>query len=97
MKSTFFASALLLGTMASPAMAQGTDVSPAKGGPVMLTAVQMDAVTAGQCNRNLVAACDVVDVGNVQVAVPVNAAAAVAVLGGAVATADQTGNIEQRN
>jgi hypothetical protein len=96
MKSTFFASFLLLGTMASPAMAQNGDVSPATGGPVMLSAAQMETVRGGQLleieiERN-----------NVAVAVPVNAAvgANVCVIAGAcvaVANSEQTrpGRINQ--
>jgi hypothetical protein len=50
----------------------------------------MDAVTAGQCdNPNGITVCDVIEVGNVQVAVPVNAAVAVGLLGIGVAGAAQ--------
>jgi hypothetical protein len=69
MKSTFFASVLLLGTMASPVMAQNGDVSPATGGPVMLSAVQMDTVRGGQ----LIEIDRTLNNNNVAVAVPVNA------------------------
>ena len=94
MKSTFFASVLLLGTMASPAMAQNGDVSPAKGGPVMLSVAQMDAVTAGQ-GCSAVIGCDAIDINNNEVAVAVNASAAVAVLGNARSRAEQNAPINQ--
>ena len=57
--------------------------------PVPMTDAQMDQVTAGALiNVALVDVVDVRDV-NVQVAIPVNAAVAVGVLGGAVGTAVQ--------
>lgn len=57
--------------------------------PVAMTEAQMDKVTAGALlNLTLVDVVDVRDV-NVQVAVPVNAAVAVGVLGGAVSGAAQ--------
>jgi hypothetical protein len=56
-------------------------------GPVELTDAQMDAVNAGALiNAVLV---DVVDVRNVQVAIPVNAAVAAGILGAAGAAALQ--------
>ena len=57
--------------------------------PVPMTEAQMDKVTAGALLD--VALVDVVDIGdvNVQVAIPVNASVAVAVLGGALSTALQ--------
>jgi hypothetical protein len=54
--------------------------------PVALTETQMDNVTAGLVDVFLV---DVVDVSNVQAAIPVNAAVAAGVLGDAVAGAVQ--------
>jgi hypothetical protein len=56
-----------------------------------LTGSELDAVAGGA----LINVFDVVDVNNnnVQVAIPVNAAVAVAVLGGAIATATQPGRI----
>ena len=70
----------------------------AKSQPVQMTEAQMDNVAAGLIT---VVALDVVDVQNVannlsvDVAVPVNAAAAVAVLGQAAAVAVQPGRIRQ--
>jgi hypothetical protein len=61
---------------------------------VELTGAELDAVAAG---APLIVVADVVDVGdvNVDVAIPVNAAAAVAVLGTAGALATQFGRIRQ--
>ncbi len=80
MKSTFFASFLLLGTMASSAMAQGPDVLAATDGWVKLSDAQMDAVRARLIT---VIAVDVVDVNNndVDVAVPIAANVAANILG----------------
>jgi hypothetical protein len=82
-------SAVILGMTASTSFAGGVS------GAVELTDAQMDAVNAGA----LVTVVDVVDIENnqVQVAIPVNAAVAIAALGavaGAVAT--QPGRIGQR-
>ncbi|MCW8087354.1 hypothetical protein [Sabulicella glaciei] len=56
--------------------------------PMELTAAELDAVAGGLIN---VVAVDVVDIenNNVAVAIPVNAAVAIGVLGGAVAGAAQ--------
>ena len=61
----------------------------ASAAPVEMTDQQLDNVTAGALIE--VVAVDVVDVNNnnIAVSVPVNAAVAVAVLGGAVASAAQ--------
>lgn len=70
-----------------PAVAAAEQVAASK--PVPMTDEQMDKVTAGALLN--VALVDVVDVRNVnvQVAIPVNAAVAIGVLGGAVGTAVQ--------
>ena len=62
--------------------------------PVELTDAELDAVTGGLVT---VVAFDVVDVNNndVDVAIPVNAAAAVAVLGESTAVATQLGRVRQ--
>ena len=62
--------------------------------PVKMTEQQMDQVTAGLIT---VVAVDLVDINNntVQAVVPVNAAAAVAVLGDAVAVAAQNSRVVQ--
>ena len=65
------------------------DAQPDVRKPVAMSDAQMDQVTAGALlNVALVDVVDVRDV-NVQVAVPVNAAVAVGVLGGAIGTAVQ--------
>jgi hypothetical protein len=63
--------------------------------PVELTDAELDAVTGGALIN--VVAVDVVDINNndVDVAIPVNAAVAVAVLGLAGAVATQPGRIRQ--
>lgn len=62
--------------------------------PVPLTEAQMDNVTGGALINAVVV--DVVDVRNVQVAVPVNAAVAVGILGAAGAAAlQQPGRVQQ--
>jgi hypothetical protein len=63
--------------------------------PVELTDVELDAVAAGALIN--VVAVDVVDINNndVDVAIPVNAAVAVAVLGQSAAVATQPGRIRQ--
>jgi hypothetical protein len=63
--------------------------------PVELTDAELDAVTGGALIN--VVAVDVVDINNndVDVAIPVNAAVAVAVLGQAAAVATQPGRIRQ--
>ena len=76
---------------ASSAFAQQPvpDQAQAAARPVAMTDEQMDKVTAGALiNVALVDVVDVRDV-NVQVAIPVNAAVAIGVLGGAVGTAVQ--------
>ena len=86
-------SALALGAMTSVALAaEPTKPTPAQAGPVELTDAQMDGVTAGQVVVN-----DVVDVGNVAVGIPVNAAANVcAVIAACRAEAQQRpGRIQQ--
>ena len=97
MKSTFFASVLLLGTMGSPVMAQNGDVSPATGGPVMLSVAQMDTVRGGQLVE-----VEVRD-NQVAVAVPLNVTAAAnvcaviaACAAGASSEQRDSGNIDQR-
>ena len=63
--------------------------------PVELTDAELDAVAGGALIN--VVAVDVVDINNndVDVAIPVNAAVAVAVLGQAAAVATQPGRIRQ--
>lgn len=62
--------------------------------PVPLTEAQMDNVTGGALINAVVV--DVVDVRNVQVAVPVNAAVAIGILGAAGAAAlQQPGRVQQ--
>ena len=62
--------------------------------PVPLTEAQMDNVTGGALINAFVV--DVVDVRNVQVAIPVNAAVAAGILGTAGAAAlQQPGRVEQ--
>jgi hypothetical protein len=64
--------------------------------PVALTETQMDNVTAGALLNAIVV--DVVDVRDVQVAVPVNAAVAVGILGTTgVAALQQPGNQNQHH
>ena len=97
-----FSFALGLATAGSAALAEQRDQQSgeqnAKPQPVQMTEAQMDNVAAGLIT---VVALDVVDVQNVannlsvDVAVPVNAAAAVAVLGEAAAVAVQPGRIRQ--
>lgn len=69
-------------------------------GPTPMTDDQLDAVTGGAlANVVVVDVVDVNDVANrnqVQVGIPVNAAAAIAVLGTSGAAAAQPGNITQR-
>jgi hypothetical protein len=87
---TIVVSVLAMGAMTSIALAAGP-TSP-QTGPVKLTDAQMDGVTAGQVVVN-----DVVDVGNVAVGIPVNAAANVcAVIAACRADAQQRpGRIQQ--
>jgi hypothetical protein len=89
--------ALSVGAAASPVMADplkkadGAFASTASRGPVKMTDEQMDNVTAGQISIGegliIVAVQDAVDIGDV--AINANVAAAVAVLGGAAASAVQ--------
>jgi hypothetical protein len=87
---TLLTSALAIGVMTTAALAEET---------VMLTDAQMDAVTAGAPPLIDVTVVDVVDVRDVNVAIPANVGAAVAagVLGtaGALNNSSQRGNIDQ--
>ena len=82
---TVIVSALVLGLTASASFADE---------PMKLTAGQMDPVKGGLVT---VVAFDVVDVNNndVDVAIPLNAAAAIAILGKADADATQLGRVRQ--
>lgn len=81
------------------AVGLSTATTFALAGPTPMSDEQLDAVTGGLVDVIVV---DVVDVNNVanrnqvQVAIPVNAAAAVAILGASAAEATQPGNITQR-
>ena len=81
---------VVLGLAVSGLSYAAPEVAEVKGqanGPVQMTDAQMDNVVGGALiNAVLV---DVVDVRNVQVAVPVNAAVAVGILGAAGAAALQ--------
>jgi hypothetical protein len=65
--------------------------------PVELTDHELDQVAAGQLPFLNVVLFDLVDIGdvNVEVAIPINAALAIAVLGNATATAAQVVSITQ--
>lgn len=65
--------------------------------PVELTDHELDQVAAGQLPLLNVVLFDLVDIGdvNVEVALPVNAGLAIAVLGNATATAAQFASITQ--
>ena len=89
--------AVALGLAVSGLAYAGPEPSQSKAtGPVQMTDAQMDNVVAGALVNLLV--IDAVDVNNnnVQVAVPVNAAVAVGILGAGAAGATQLGNITQR-
>ena len=93
MKKIAILAALATAAASSAFAQQPTPVVPEQAvasTPVLMTDEQMDKVTAGALlNVALVDVVDVRDV-NVQVAVPVNAAVAVGVLGGAIGTALQS-------
>lgn len=87
--SVFAAIATLASGMAFAQQPVSTPDAQTTRKPVAMTEAQMDKVTAGALiDVVLVDVVDVRDV-NVQVAVPVNASVAVAVLGGALSTAVQ--------
>lgn len=89
-KTTLFAAILAAsGAVFAQQPTVPADAQQAARKPVAMTEAQMDKVTAGALlNVALIDVVDVRDV-NVQVAVPVNAAVAVGVLGGAIGTAVQ--------
>ncbi len=83
-----------LSTLTAVVLAASTSTAFAAG-PVQMSEAQLDKVAAGGLIDVVVV--DVVDVRNVKVAIPVNAAVAIAALGAAAgAVATQPGNINQR-
>lgn len=99
-KFNSLALAAILSTTGAAAFAEQSDVQRNPVGPVAMTDAQLDNVAAGLVNVGI-AVVDVVDVNNVanrnqvQVGIPVNAAAAIGILGTAGAVATQPGNITQ--